>query len=56
MKLQDIDPIGILGAGLMGPGIAQALLNSEQIQMTKRLILFTKVFLFRSLFEKFVKS
>ena len=25
MKLQDIDPIGILGTGLMGPGIAQAL-------------------------------
>ncbi len=55
MKLQDIDHSGILGAGLMGPGIAQALLNLEQIQMTKRVILFTKVFLLRSLFENYVK-
>ena len=55
MKLQCIDHIGILGTGLMGPGIAQALLNFEQIQMTKGLILFTKVFLFRSLFENYVK-
>jgi 3-hydroxyacyl-CoA dehydrogenase len=55
MKLQGIDHIGILGTGLMGPGIAQALLNSEQIQMTKRLILFTKVSLLRSLFENYVK-
>ena len=55
MKLQDIDPIGILGTGLKGPGIAQALLNSEQIQMTKRVILFAKVFLFGSLFENYIK-
>jgi len=31
MKLQDIDPIGILGTGLMESGIAQALSNLEQI-------------------------
>ena len=55
MKLQDLNPIGILGAGLLGPGIAQALLPSEQIQMTKQVILFAKDFLFRSLFENYVQ-
>ena len=55
MKLQDIDHIGILGTGLMGPGMAQALLNLKQIQMTKRVDLFTKVFLPRNLFEYHVK-
>jgi 3-hydroxyacyl-CoA dehydrogenase len=49
MKLQGIDHIGILGTGLMGLGIAQALLNLEQIQMTKQVILFTKVFFQKSI-------
>ena len=56
MKLQDIDHIGILGTGLTGPDIAQALLNLEQIQMTKRVILFTKVFLLRRVFKNYFKS
>jgi hypothetical protein len=55
MKLQDIDRIGILGTGLMRPGIAQTLLDLEQIQMTKRVILFTKIFLLGSLLENYVK-
>jgi hypothetical protein len=55
MKLQDIDPIGILGTGLRGPGIAQALLNLEPIQMKKRVHLFTKVFVARSLLGNYVK-
>ena len=50
MKLQEIDPIGILGT----VSWAQALLNLEQIQMTKRLILFTKAFLLAR--EEFVLS
>jgi hypothetical protein len=54
MNLQGMDPIDILGTGLMGSGNAQALLNLEQIQMTKR-ILFTKVFLLRRVFENYVK-
>jgi len=32
MTLQDIDPIGILGTGLIGPGIAQALFDLEPTQ------------------------
>jgi hypothetical protein len=55
MKLQGIDHLGILGTGLMGPGIIQPLLNLEQIQMTKRVVLFTKVFMLRSLSENYVK-
>lgn len=55
LKLKDVRQITVVGVGLMGPGIAQALLNLEQIQMTKRVILFTKVFLLRSLFENYVK-
>ena len=55
LKLKDVRQITVVGVGLMGPGIAQALLNLEQIQMTKRVILFTKVFLPRSLFENYVK-
>jgi hypothetical protein len=51
MKLQGIDPIGLLGTGLIWPGIAQALLNLERIPMTKPAVLFTKVFLFRRAFE-----
>ncbi len=55
MKLQNSDPMGILGAGLRGPGIAQALLNSEQIQMTKRTILCTKFLLLKDLIENYTK-
>jgi hypothetical protein len=51
LKLQDIDPIGILGTGLIGPGLAQALLHSDRFLLKKRVTLFTKGFFIRSLFE-----